>query len=502
MISVVDKELIRKLHFVEGKSIRWIHRHFGYARQTIRKALKDAAPPEYRLNRPRPQPVTGAIRSVLAEWVAEDEAKLQKKQRHTGQRMYERLVEEYGYTGSPSTIRRLVGELRRRTRETFVPLEFPAGSNAQCDWGQAPVIIDGLELLAEIFALRLSYSRMPFVMAFPTQRQEAFMEGHVQGFLFLGGVPHSITYDNLKTAVYKVLAGRNRIEQNAFIAFRSHYLFTSRYCNTGRANEKGRVENLIGFVHRNFFTPVPEAGDWDGLNALLAERCRQYAATHRVPGTRLTVADAWAAEKEHLLPLPPHPFPCCRYVETRAAQNQLVRFENNYYSVPAAYVGRPLLLKAFVHRIEIYADRLCVATHRRSYGTGEEVYDLDHYLETLYRKPGALEDAKPWRRAGLPEVYRRYLAALKEHHPRPEREFVQILLFHREVGWETLTRALEEAATSRVYHAAGVREILLRLTGKYLPPVGPPESLAAYKVARPNLRRFDLLLSSAGRVCH
>jgi len=116
MISVVDKELIRKLYFVEGKSIRWIHRQLGYARQTIRKALEDGSPPKYRLGIPRPQPVTGAIRSILSEWVAEDETKVPKRPRRTGQRIYEQLVEEYGYTGSPSTIRRLVGELRRQTR--------------------------------------------------------------------------------------------------------------------------------------------------------------------------------------------------------------------------------------------------------------------------------------------------------------------------------------------------------------------------------------------------
>jgi hypothetical protein len=258
----------------------------------------------------------------------------------------------------------------------------------------------------------------------------------------------------------------------------------------------------MGFVHRNLFTPVPEAEDWEGLNRLLAERCRYYAATHRVPGTSISVAEAWASEKKHLLPLPPHAFPCCRYVQTRAAQNQLVRFENNYYSVPSNCVGRPLLLKAFVHQVEIYADRLCVATHPRSYAKGQEVYDLDHYLDTLYQKPGALEDAKPFRRAGLPEVYPRYLADLKDHHPHPEREFVQILLLHREVGWESLTQALEEAHTQRIYHAAGVRQILLRLTGKCLAPAQPAPGLSAYKVDRPPLSRFGLLLGGTGRVWH
>ncbi|MCL6559923.1 MAG: IS21 family transposase [Firmicutes bacterium] len=501
MIDVVDKEMIRRLYYLEGKTIRWISRELGYARQTIRKALEDAAPPEYQLSRPRPQPVTGHIRPIVAQWVAEEET---KKHRLTGEHIYERLVEEYGYTGSPSTIRRLVGELRRNSKETFVPLEFRSGSNAQCDWGEDVAILGGLETLVQFFCLRLSFSRMPFVMAFPHQRQEAFFEGHTQGFIFLGGVPHSITYDNLKTAVYKVLLGRNRIEQNNFIAFRSHHLFESRYCNIGRGNEKGGVENLVGFAHRNFFTPTPEAGDWDELNALLLKRCLNYAKTHRVPNAKVTVFQAWETEKEHLLPLPSRPFPCCRYVEAKAAQNQLVRFENNYYSVPASCAGRSLVLKAYVHRVEIYSGRLLVAAHRRSYCTGEEVYDLDHYLEALYRKPRALEDAKPFHHAKLPSVYHRYLAALKEQHLRPEREFVQILLYHREVGWDVLTAALEKALAQKIYHVAGVKDILWQLTGKCLSPVNLEEqqALSAYQVPRPDLKQFGLLVGRAGRVVH
>ncbi|NPV30009.1 MAG: IS21 family transposase [Firmicutes bacterium] len=499
MIDVVDKEMIRRLYYVEGKSIRWISRKLGFARQTIRKALQDAEPPTYRLRGTRRRPVTGHIREVLAQWVSEEK---ENKRRLTGDRLYQRLVEEYGYTGSPSTIRRIVGELRRNAKETFIPLGFRPGSNAQCDWGEDVVILNKAKTLVQFFCLRLSFSRMPFVMVFPTQRQEAFFEGHTQGFIFLGGVPLSITYDNLKTAVFKVLAGRNRIEQNSFIAFRSHYLFESRYCNVGRGNEKGGAENLVGFAHRNFFTPIPEASDWAELNELFLERCLDYARTHKAPGTKMTVYEAWQAEKEHLLPLPSRFFPCCRHIEVKAARNQLVRFENNYYSVPSSCAGRLVVIRAYVHRVEIYADHRLVATHRHSYGTEEEIYDLDHYLEALYRKPRALEDAKPFHRADLPPVYYRYLAALKKHHAQPEKEFVQILTYHREVGWDALTSALNKALEEKVYHAPGVKNILEQLTGKCL-TFRETHDLSAYRVSRPNLKQFDILGScNKGMMIH
>jgi len=146
-----------------------------------------------------------------------------------------------------------------------------------------------------------------------------------------------------------------------------------------------------------------------------------------VPGTNLTIEEAWQVKKKHLLPLPARQFDCCRYVEVNAAKNQLVRFENNYYSVPQGWVNHPLTLKAYVHRIEITGSHLLVASYKRSYAYGDEIYDLDHYLETLYIKPRALEDSKPFKRTKLPAVFNKYLVALKERHRQPEREFVNMI---------------------------------------------------------------------------
>ncbi|NLI11753.1 MAG: IS21 family transposase [Peptococcaceae bacterium] len=505
MISVVDKEIIRKLYNVQGKSIRLIARELGCARQTVRKAIQDAEPPKYNLTKPRPKPVIGQIKAILEQWMEEDKDS-PLKQRHTGRRIYERLVEEYDYQGSESGIRRLLGQLRRKEKETFVPLEFTPGSNAQCDWCEATVVIAGAKTLAQVFLIRLGNSRMPFVMAFPHQRQEAFFEGMSQAFTFWGGVPHSITFDNLKAAVFKVLEGKSRIEQNNFISFRSHYLFESRFCNPGRGNEKGGIENFAGFVERNFFTPIPEVGTWEELNTCLVEKCLQYAKTHQVPGTKITVEAAWQAEKGHLLPLPKKHFDCCRRVEVEAAKNQLVRFENNFYSIPGAWVGQHLTLKAYVHQVEICSNRLTIASHRRSYARGEEVYDLDHYLETLYKKPGALEDARPFRRAKLPGIFQEYLTALKEHHRQPGREFVQVLMLHRETGWDILAGALKEGLRQGIYQAVGIRQILENMTGKHLVAAPPApcrhHHLAGYKIDRPRVEKFDQLLGLKGMMVH
>lgn len=504
MIKVVDKEIIRKLHHVQGKSIRWIARELGFSRQTVKKAIQDSSPPKYNMAKQKPKPMIDPIKNIVEQWLKEDKER-PPKQHHTGHRIYERLVEEYDYRGSESGIRRLLGQLRRKEKETYVPLEFTPGSNAQCDWCEATIIIAGEKTLAQVFLIRLGNSRMPFVMVFPHQRQEAFFEGMVSAFGFLEGVPKSITYDNLKTAVYKVLKGRNRIEQNNFINFRSHYLFESRYCNPGRGNEKGAVENLAGFAERNFFTPEPEAGTWAEINNLLREKCLKYA-TRKTPGTNITIEEAWQIEKQHLLPLPSREFDCCRHIEVDAAKNQLVRFENNFYSVPQGWINHRLTLKAYVHQVEITGSHLLIASHKRSYACGEEVYDLDHYLETLYAKPRALEDSKPFRRAKLPGIFNKYLASLKEHHHRPEREFVKILMLHRETGWDALEKALEQAFSDGIFQADAVKQILEKITCRRLAPTESPPGryphLAGFIVDPPKVNRFNQLLTPPGVMIH
>lgn len=197
MIGVVDKEVIRRLYFVQGKSIRWIAKELKKSRKTVRKAIADPGEPKYNLTLPKPQPVLGTIRSIVKQWLEEEKKENLKKQRYTASGIYKLLVEKHDYRGSESSVRRLLAELRQKEKEAYIPLSFEPGSNAQCDWGEAYIYLNEEYAKVQIFCMRLTSCRKSFVMAFPHQRQEAFFEGHVHAFDWFGGVPLTITYDNL-----------------------------------------------------------------------------------------------------------------------------------------------------------------------------------------------------------------------------------------------------------------------------------------------------------------
>ena len=303
MITVIDRERIRRAYFVEGKSMRQIEREMHHGYWTIRKALESAAPQPYTLSKPRPAPKLGPYKEKLDK-LLEKERNLPRKQRYTTHKLYELMTAE-GYDGSESHLRRYVGRKRRELKRPplFIPLQFAPGQDAQVDWGEAVVIMNQEKVAVQLFVMRLCYSRRTFVMAFPNQKQEAFFSAHMAAFHFFGGVPHTITYDNLKTAVRRIVKGRNRQEQDRFITFRSHYLFASRFCTPGKGHEKGGVEHGVKYVRQNYLVPLPEVGDYAELNGWLRERCLQDDQ-RQVSRQPQSIGTMWAEEQPSLQPLP------------------------------------------------------------------------------------------------------------------------------------------------------------------------------------------------------
>jgi transposase len=267
MLTVQDYERIRQAYYVEQKSIRQIGRETGHGYWTVRKALENSAPQPYTLSAAKEAPKLGAYKAQIEALLAENE-RLPRKQRYTSGKIY-RTIRQAGYLGAESTVRYYVSQRRKALRRfpVYLPLAYDPGVDAQVDWGEATVIMGGEQVVVQLFIMRLCYSRKLFVMAFPTQRQEAFLLGHVLAFAHFGAVPQRISYDNLKTAVQRILQGRNRIEQTDFVRFRSHYLFESRFCTPAQGHEKGGVESAVGYSRRNFLTPMPAVADFDELNA-------------------------------------------------------------------------------------------------------------------------------------------------------------------------------------------------------------------------------------------
>lgn len=177
---------------------------------------------------------------ILLEWLQEDQ-QIWKKQRHTAARIHQRLVDEYQFKGSASNMRKVVARLKKTVQEVFIPLEFQLGQQFQFDWGEANVMLKGERRRIHLFCLQLSASRKRFVRAYLHEKQEAFLDGFVHGFQYFGGVPSKGLFDNLKSAVVKVLEGRERLEQETFQALQAHYLFKADFCNVEMKKDKSKA---------------------------------------------------------------------------------------------------------------------------------------------------------------------------------------------------------------------------------------------------------------------
>jgi transposase len=475
MITVETQEHIRRAYYLEHKSKRQIARELGVARDTVDQALGLAEGPRYTLKQPRTAPKLGPFKTLIDQLLAESE-QMPRKQRYTGHTIFKRLKAE-GYPGREPSIRGYIAQKRRELHrpEVFLPLAFDPGVDAQVDWGEAQATIAGERLTVQLFVMRLCYARRLFVRAFPTQKQESFFDGHVQALHYFGGVPRRLTYDNLSTAGLRVLEGRNRQEQEAFIVFRSHYLFESHFCTPGQGHEKGGVEHGVGYARRNFMVPIPDVDTFEALNAHLLAACREDDA-RRPNGMSLTIAEAFEVERPQLRPLPEHDFPCCATVSVTLNPYSQVTFETNRYSVPVEEARRTLALKAYPFRLDILDGEKLIATHPRCYARHQDLFDPYHYLPLLEQRPGAFEHAKPLRlwREKWPENYEKLLARLRAEQPDGQgvREFIRVLNLHRQYPAKLVEQAITQALTFGCIHLDGIQLCLNQLQ-----PVERPSAL-------------------------
>jgi transposase len=506
MIGMDQYELIRTANRVYAKSIRAIAREYGHSRKTIRKALAGLEP-KYRRNREPVAPVMGPYASIVESWLKHD-LDVPPKQRHTARRVYTRLFKEHGFTGSEVTVRLWVRHCKERlgyrSRDAVIPLDPECAREAEVDWGTAQVRMAGQLVTVKIFCMRSRYSGKSFVRAYPMERQEMFFDGLIWAFAFFGGVFAVIVFDNLKTAVRTILRGKNRVEQDQFVKFRSYYTFDARFCNPASGWEKGGVEGLVGFARRNFLVPLPEVTGYEELNTLLAERCLAHG-NGIIAGRedRRTIDERHEEERCRLLPLPPKPFENIKPVQVQISRYQTAMVDRNRYSVPSAHVGRKVWAYIGCDRVRIHAEGKEIADHPRLFSNSKWQIDPQHYLELIAERIQAFESARAIRqwRPSWPAAYETMLSILRNRlgDNKGTRDFVRILQLHADHPPEEVNRAVEQALEYCSCSHDAVKHLLLsqRTPPKNMIPLDPDliPGITDRRIADSDLNRYDALLT-------
>ncbi|MEZ5143941.1 MAG: IS21 family transposase [Acidimicrobiales bacterium] len=498
-------EQIRKTREREQLGIRALARRFGVHRRDVRQALASAVPPP-RKPVQRASPVLDRWKPIIDGWLEADRA-VPKKQRHTARRVWQRLVAEHGAEIGESTVRRYVAAWKagqpKALVEVAVPQTHPLGAEAEVDFGAVSFYLDGVLCEGHMFVMRLSASAKGFHRVYPNEAQQAFLDGHVRAFAHFGGVPGRVRYDNLKPAVERVLRGRDRAESERFVALRSHYGFDSFFCQPGPdgAHEKGGVEGEVGRFRRRHLVPMPNVASFAELNDLIAAADAADDARW-VAGRRLSVGDHFALEAPTLGCLPDEAFDPALMLRPRVDTKSRVCVRQCFYSVPVRYVGRRIDVRLGADTIEALDGPRVVATHPRLVAKGTESLVLDHYLEVLRLKPGALPGATALARARASGAFsadhETYWSAARRRLGDADgtRALIEVLLAHRALPADAVRAGIRAALRIGSVDPAIVVVGARRALEDHDAPVVAIGELARYDRPPPTIAHYDQLLEA------
>jgi len=496
------EQLRREYEFGVG-TIAGVAAKFGVHRRMVRQAIAGALPPPHRYPA-RAKPKLDAV-AAFVDQVLEEDRRAPRKQRHTARRIYHRICQAFPDAAiAESTVRNHVRARKRRMGllggETFVPQSYTWGQEAQVDWYEAWADFGDERTRVQVFAMRSMASGAAFHRAYLHATQQAFLDAHEHAFAYFGGVFRVLRYDNLGSAVRQILRGYRREETARFVAFRSHWRFAAEFCTPGEGHEKGGVEGEAGYFRRNHLVPVPHVADIDALNTLLLAGCRADEA-RVLAGRTQSVGAAMAEERGHLLACAAEGFDLAERVFAVVDKQGCITVKTNFYSAPVRPGSRVEARVAPLH-VEIWQAGQRIARHERCYRRRQHVLDLEHYLDVLSHKPGALAGSKPlaqWRAAGRwPACYDALWDRLQARHGRQNgtRAMVTVLALGREVGDERLHTAVAAAVSLGACDVAAVRYLLIEGGLRKAAPVAlDVGTLARYDRPVPDLADYDTLLS-------
>lgn len=490
---------IKDLYEKEEKSLREISRITGHDFRTVKKYAQqdDWNEPSLPDIEPKSYPVLGPYIPIVDTWLEEDR-KVPRKQRHTAKRIWDRLKEEHGFPGGYTTVKeyvRLKKHLMRMQRDGYIPLEHLPG-DAQVDFGEF-VYHDHEDTQRKGYALTMSfpYSNKGYTQAFPSQNQECLLEGMKRIFEHIGGVPKHLRFDNMSTAVVQVLEGGERVLTDGFNRFMLHYRFQAEFCNPASGNEKGNVENKVGYSRRNAFVPVPKITDFDEFNQGLWDWCEKDAQREHYAKEGL-IADLWQEDAQNLLIMPQHPYQVFRYAALKVNKNGFAVVDTNKYGLSPALIGETVQAKIYFDQIEFFCDHQLVGRFRRSYRKRDEIYDWTQYVSTLCRKPRAVEHARFFQK--FPTLWQEHLRRTQGVERRNALQLLNEMI--RDGNASLCSDALELAAEHGRTDVDSIRQCYYMIARKEFHP--QPLSLRNSSPVldyRPDLSAYDGLMG--GDIC-
>jgi len=444
---MIDTTLYGQIrHFKhQGLSMRQTAKTLGISRHTVKRYWDGAHTPDEKKNYP-PQVVSerkAAIMAALEKYYADNLPASLGKQQINAHTAWESIRETY--TVGESTVRQYVRELRAKKPQGFIPLSFDPGECLQVDWCENKVSLNGTMHKVPVFCAVLPYSYGIFAQVMPNMQTPNFFEALIGAFTFFGGVPQRVFFDNLRTAVFSG-SGKYAVKQERFKMLEAHYAFESVFMNIRSGNEKGAVENLCDLIRGVALTPIPKGKTLQDIQDQILRSCLKYNNEHKIRDRKTPIAAMLIAERSCLNPLPIKPFSA--YAETQAVVGSDLTFRYNAtkYSVPEAYIGKTITIRASCYQIEAWYRGEPIATHTRAFLKEDHQYQPEHYLDLLERKPRSHRNAVPLRYGNMPEELEKFRTNCRAKDKYEQ--LVKILLLGRSIDADILLKAVDYANKS------------------------------------------------------
>ncbi len=455
MLIVETIAKIRRMHFVERKKIKTIARELRISKNTVRDIVRSNIVKRQYVRENQSYPVLGTYLPMLKEKLEHDKSEPGRRQRKS-MKLYKEL-REVGYTGTYEAANNYIKKWKLKdgkqgSTKVFVPLEFEPGEAFQFDWSEEEIELAGEITRIKVAHIRLAYSRFFLVVAFVNEQLEMVMEAHNRAFEFFEGVCKKGIYDNMKTAIQKILVGKDRIFNKRFSELASHYLFEPIACTPAAGWEKGQVEHQVETSRSNFFTPLVKVNTLEELNQNLKSQCIEWAKSTKHPAIKeKTTWEMYQEEKPFLLDCP-HCFDAFKIQPTTVSSYSLIQYDTNSYSVDCVYVGKEAEIRIYWDRVVVLHKSTVIGKHPRCFKKHKKIYDPWHYVSVLETKPGALRNGAPFKQLDLPEAIQKVRQKLQRYSDG-EKQFITLLLKANGQGLNVLENACEKALTLGISNA-------------------------------------------------